>query len=76
MATLISDKFEALGLTDAAISERVGCERSLITKIKLGTARPSPEMAKRIADATGIPLEDLRPDLASIFGSPSKASAA
>lgn len=67
MATPISERFEALGLTDAALAERFKCERSMVTKIKLGTARPSPELAQRIAEVTGIPVGDLRPDLASIF---------
>ena len=68
MATPISQRFEALKLTDAAHAAKFGCERSMVTKIKLGKARPSPELAQRIAEATGIPVAELRPDLASIFG--------
>ena len=57
MATPISQKMEALGLTDAALAAKVGCERSMVTKIKLGKATPSLPLAIRLSDALGLPAD-------------------
>lgn len=55
MATPISQKMEALGLTDAALAAKVGCERSMVTKIKLGKATPSLPLALKLSDALDLP---------------------
>lgn len=40
---------ENLGLTQEKLAETVGVERSLISKFETGSARPSPDTAKAIA---------------------------
>lgn len=57
MATLISEKMEALSLTDAALAAKVGCERSMVTKIKLGKATPSLPLAVKLCAELGLPPE-------------------
>ena len=57
MATPISTKMEALGITDAALAARVGCERSMVTKIKLGKATPSLQLAVKLGAELGLPAE-------------------
>ena len=55
MATLISSKMEALNLTDAKLAADVGCERSMITKLKLGKATASLPLAIRLSKALDLP---------------------
>ena len=57
MATPISERMEALDLTDAALAASVGCERSMVTKIKLGKATPSLQLAARLGAALALPAE-------------------
>lgn len=45
---------ENLGLTQEKLAETVGVERSLISKIETGSARPSPTTAIAIAQVLGI----------------------
>lgn len=45
-----------------------------IKSIEVGRRRPSVELAQKIAGVTGLPLAELRPDLAA-FLTPSKAMA-
>lgn len=47
------------GIKDAPMAELVGCERSMITKIRLQKATPSLPLAIRINKATGVPIESL-----------------
>ena len=55
MATLISSKMEALHLTDAKLAADVGCERSMITKLKLGKATASLPLAIKLSKALDLP---------------------
>lgn len=57
MATLISQRMEALNLTDAALAAKVQCERSMVTKIKLGKATPSLPLAVRLAKELDLPAD-------------------
>lgn len=57
MATPISLKMEALNLTDAALARDVGCERSMITKLKLGKATASLPLAIKLSKALELPPE-------------------
>lgn len=43
-------------------ASRLGCTRSHVDMIIAGTRRPSLNMAGRISDAFGIPMEDWRDD--------------
>lgn len=44
-------------LTDAALAGMVGCDRSMITKIRHGKAVPSLPLALSIQRITGVPVE-------------------
>lgn len=57
MATPISEKMEALGFTDGGLAAAVGCERSMITKIKLGKANPSLGLAVKLGALLALPAE-------------------
>ena len=50
---------EAVGISQAALAERVGCKRSMMNLIEKGDRRPSPELAGRIQEATGIDARKL-----------------
>ena len=43
-----------LKMTQLALSRRVGCTESLITKIETGRCLPEAELKQRIADVLGI----------------------
>lgn len=45
---------EKAGFTQGKLAERVKVERSLISKIETGSARPSPDTAKAIAKVLGF----------------------
>ncbi len=45
---------ENFGLTQVELAEAVGVERSLISKFETGSARPSPDTAKAIAQVLGF----------------------
>jgi transcriptional regulator with XRE-family HTH domain len=47
--------------TDAALAAKVGCDRSMITKIRAGKATPSLRLAAAIARETGVSIETLIP---------------
>ena len=55
MATPISQKMEALKLTDAGLAQLVGCERSMVTKLKLGKATASLPLAIKLSKALDLP---------------------
>ncbi len=46
-------------ITDAALAVRVGCDRSMIAKIRSGRATPSLPLALAINRETGVPVEAL-----------------
>jgi len=58
MSTL-AEYLSSPGQTDAALAEKVGCDRSMITKIKARRATPSLPLAIAISKATGVPVENL-----------------
>ncbi len=45
---------ENSGLTQGKLAQKVGVERSLISKFETGSARPSPDTAKAIAEVLGF----------------------
>lgn len=46
-------------IKDAPLAREVGCDRSMITKIRLNQATPSLPLAVRISQYTGVPIENL-----------------
>lgn len=44
---------------DGSLAEAVGCDRSMITKIRRRQATPSLSLAVKINEATGIPVKSL-----------------
>lgn len=60
MATL-AEFLSRTEMTDAKLAERVGCDRSMITKIRSGKATPSLKLAIAISQQTGVPIEALTP---------------
>ncbi|MGV6876674.1 helix-turn-helix transcriptional regulator [Pseudochelatococcus sp. B33] len=61
LATLLSER----GLTDADLAGRVGCDRSMISKIRSGKAIPSLRLALAISRETGLPIDQIVPSIAS-----------
>jgi len=58
---------EALGLSQSAFAERVGCKRSMMNLIEKWERRPSAELAGRIQAVTGI-------DARRLLGIPAEVS--
>jgi DNA-binding XRE family transcriptional regulator len=59
--TKLAEHLSASGTTDAALAAKVGCDRSMITKIRAGKATPSLPLALAITRETGVPVEALLP---------------
>lgn len=55
----LSNYLSDTGKKAAQFASELGVEPSTITRIVRGERRPSPDLAKRISDATGIPVTDL-----------------
>lgn len=47
------------GKKPAQLAQELGVEPSTITRISKGERRPSPDLAKRISEATGVDVVDL-----------------
>ncbi|MCA0345235.1 MAG: helix-turn-helix transcriptional regulator [Proteobacteria bacterium] len=60
MLTLAKHLLES-GTTDAALAQKVGCDRSMISKLRAGKATPSLPLAVAISRVTGVPVEALLP---------------
>jgi transcriptional regulator with XRE-family HTH domain len=66
MSTLISQQMKAKKFkTDAALAAVVGCDRSMITRVKLGKAAPSLDLAVRLAKALDLPADAFLPEKAA-----------
>ncbi len=58
MSTPISKRMREKGFkSDAALAAVVGCDRSMMTRIKLGKATPKLETAVKLAAALDMPAE-------------------
>lgn len=55
------------GLSQEDLANLVGCTQQYISLIESGARNPSPQMAKRIADAVGRPIGSLFPDIIDAF---------
>lgn len=51
----------ALGLSQEALAEMAGVDRTYISGIERGVRNPTIRTAGRIAEALGVPLRDLLP---------------
>lgn len=54
-------------LTQLDLAEKTGLNEGIIVKIETNRRQPLPSEAKRIADALGLPVEALFPDLNVTF---------
>lgn len=59
--TKLAEHLTKNSMTDADLAAKVGCDRSMITKIKHGNATPSLRLAAAISRATGLKMEALLP---------------
>lgn len=57
----LAHHMQDLNMTDAALAALVGCDRSMITRIRNGTATPSLSLAVAIGKHTGVSIEKLLP---------------
>jgi transcriptional regulator with XRE-family HTH domain len=55
----LANHLSETGKKPAQLAQELGVEPSTITRILKGERRPSPDLAKRISDATGVPIVDL-----------------
>lgn len=62
--------------TAAELARLVGQSKSAVHRIVTGERQPSPKMAQKLAEVTGIPMGQLRPDLAQMFGAGGPSQAA
>ncbi|MDG4903172.1 helix-turn-helix transcriptional regulator [Mesorhizobium sp. WSM4962] len=59
--TKLAEHLNEHNLSDAEFAAKVDCDRSMISKIKVGKAKPSLDLALKISRATGIAVELLFP---------------
>lgn len=48
---------ETLGVPQGKLAERVGVSHGFLCNVEAGKKRPSPAIARRIADELGVPLD-------------------
>lgn len=52
----LANHLSSVGKKPAQLAHELGVEPSTITRILKRERRPSPELAKKISDATGVPV--------------------
>lgn len=63
MSTLISKRMKEKGFkSDAALALAVQCDRSMVTRVKLGKAKPSLRLAIKLIAALDLPADAFMPD--------------
>ena len=70
MNTIFADRMKSLGLNDYQLAEKVGCDRSMITKLRHGSATPSIALAIKISAQIGLSIESIamvNPEYPAIF---------
>lgn len=55
----LANHLSATGKKPTHLAQELGVEPSTITRILKGKRRPSPDLAKKISDATGVPITEL-----------------
>lgn len=61
--TVLRTAIRASGNTQRSVARKVGIEQWVMSEIVVGRAAPTPELAAKIAEAIGTPVEELFPDL-------------
>ena len=56
---IFTQRMDKMGYTDASLAKEVECDRSMITKIRLGTASPSLALSIRIGSLLNMRSEDM-----------------
>lgn len=64
----ITSHISTNGLSRKAICEKAGISRAYLSLIENGERNIGPNKVKDLADALGVTVRDLRPDLAGTFG--------
>ncbi len=71
----ITEHINSRGLSRADVCARAGISRAYLSLIEKGLRSIGPAKVHDLADALGVSVQDLRPDLAKVFsGSPSSAA--
>lgn len=63
----ITEHIEARGLSRGEICQTAGISRAYLSLIERGARRVGPEKVQALANAIGVSIADLRPDLAKLF---------
>lgn len=72
----ITEHITQNGLSRADICAKARISRGMLSLIESGKRQIGPERARDLADALGVPVEAVRPDLAKVFfNHPNRASA-
>lgn len=58
-AKTLKEFFEKTGIKQGFMARKLGIDQSYMSQIVNGKRRPSPDLAKKISDHTGVPLEAL-----------------
>lgn len=53
-------------LTQAQLAELIGVAEPTVCRYERGERLPAPDIVRSISEKTGIPVADLRPDLADL----------
>jgi transcriptional regulator with XRE-family HTH domain len=62
MSTLIADRMKERGFNDdASLASVVGCDRSMINRIRRGEATPSLPLAVKLSEALDLPASTFVP---------------
>ncbi len=57
--TALAEYMNMVNTSCTSLAKRVGCDRSMISKLKTGTATPSLKLALKLAQETGLSVESL-----------------
>lgn len=66
----VTEHIKAHGLSRESICQKAGISRTLLSLIEKGDRQIGPRKVKPLADALGVSVRDLRPDLADTFADP------
>jgi transcriptional regulator with XRE-family HTH domain len=58
----------ASGISRADLCAKAGISRAHLSLIEAGERKIGPQKVRGLADALGLSIRDLRPDLANLFG--------
>lgn len=72
----LTEHIKANGLSRAQICEAARISRGMLSLIERGKRRIGPDRALAFANALGLPVDAVRPDLADLFNSPTSEGAA